>query len=155
MNANLPTGDPVMNQVQTTGKPLPGPFRGQSMNCRQCHLVDDLKPLSRFYVRSYCDFANRSPIPARDGQGLETTPRNSPLLVNATLTRDVPQIFHFDGEFSTVEDLVIGTLTGPNFGWLPTVTITARIRLPVPTAVAACPTARFSWAPIRPFLLLS
>ena len=119
VNAHLAEGDPVMDRVQTTGKPLPGPFRGQSMNCRQCHLVDDLKPLSRFYVRSYCDFATRSPIPARDGQSFTTTPRNAPLLVNATLTRDVPQIFHFDGEFASIEDLVIGTLTGPNFGWLP------------------------------------
>jgi len=124
-NATLPAGDPVVDQVQTTGKPLPGPFRGQSMNCRQCHLVDELKPQSRFDVRTYCDFAPHSPIPARTGQSAVTTPRNSPLLVNATLPRDVPQIFHFDGEFLTIEDLVAGTLTGPNFGWLPTESGTA------------------------------
>src|ERR1700729_1538636 len=59
-----------------------------------------------------------APLSTR-ADGLLTTPRNSPLLVNATLTRDVPQIFHFDGEFPTIEDLVIGTLTGRNFGWLP------------------------------------
>jgi hypothetical protein len=46
VNASPPQGDPVVDQVQTIGQPLPGPFRGQSMNCRQCHLVDDLKPLS-------------------------------------------------------------------------------------------------------------
>ena len=120
VNASLPAGDPVVSKVQTLGKPLPGPFRGQSMNCRQCHLVDDLKPLSRYYVRSYCDFATRSPIPARSGESATATPRNSPLLVNATLPRDVPQIFHFDGEFPTIEDLVVGTMTGVNFGWLPT-----------------------------------
>jgi cytochrome c peroxidase len=119
VNAVLKAGDPVVNNVQTTGEPLPGPFRGQSMNCRQCHLVDDLKPLSPFYVRSYSDFATRSPIPARSGQLLTTTPRNSPTLVNATLPRDVPQIYHLDGEFATVKDLVEGTFTGSNFGWLP------------------------------------
>src|SRR5271170_891248 len=59
VNAVLPAGDPVVDQEQTTGKPLPGPFQGQSMNCRQCHLVDELKPQSPFYVRSYCDFARR------------------------------------------------------------------------------------------------
>jgi hypothetical protein len=28
-------------------------------------------------------------------------------------------LFHFDGEFSTMEDLIVGTFTGRNFGWLP------------------------------------
>ena len=119
-NADLPAGDPVMNRVQTTGKPLPGPFRGQSMNCRQCHLVDELKPISPYYVRTYCDLARRSPVPFRDDSIPTITPRNAPTLVNATLPRNVPLLLHFDGEFPTVEDLVIGTLTGPNFGWLPT-----------------------------------
>ena len=27
-------------------------------------------------------------------------------------------LFHFDGEFARVEDLVISTMTGRNFGWL-------------------------------------
>ncbi len=31
-----------------------------------------------------------------------------------------PQFFHFDGEFATSSDLVIGTMTGRNFGWDPT-----------------------------------
>ena len=124
VNAKLAAGDPVVEVVQTTEKPLPGPFRGESMNCRQCHLVDELKPRSRFDVRTYCDFARHSPLSSR-ADGLLTTPRNSPLLVNATLTRDVPEIFHFDGEFPTIEDLVIGTLTGRNFGWLPSEQATA------------------------------
>ena len=34
-------------------------------------------------------------------------------------------LLHFDGEFATVEDLVIDTLTGRNFGWLPTEAPTA------------------------------
>lgn len=38
-------GDPVMATVETTtpGAPItPGPFKGMSMNCRACHLVDDV-----------------------------------------------------------------------------------------------------------------
>ena len=45
VNALLKTGDPVMDTTQTTGKPFAGPFRGQSMNCRSCHLVDELQHL--------------------------------------------------------------------------------------------------------------
>jgi hypothetical protein len=40
-NAVLPAGDPVMDTTQTTGASLPGPFAGQSMNCRNCHFVDE------------------------------------------------------------------------------------------------------------------
>jgi hypothetical protein len=39
--------------------------------------------------------------------------------VNASLNRPGGELFHFDGEFSTLEDLIIGTFTGRNFGWLP------------------------------------
>jgi hypothetical protein len=124
VNAVLKEGDPVMDTTQTTGAPLPGPFRGQSMNCRACHLVDELQQTKGGGVRTYCDFARQSPIPERD-DGLVITPRNSPPLVNATLARDIPEIFHFDGEFPSTEDLVIGTLTGRNFGWLPTEVATA------------------------------
>jgi hypothetical protein len=38
--------------------------------------------------------------------------------VNASLDRAGGPLFHFDGEFSTLEDLVVGTFTGRNFGWL-------------------------------------
>ena len=30
-----------------------------------------------------------------------------------------PPLFHFDGEFASVDDLIVKTLTGRNFGWLP------------------------------------
>jgi hypothetical protein len=39
--------------------------------------------------------------------------------VNASLDRPGGTLFHFDGEFSTLEDLIVGTFTGRNFGWLP------------------------------------
>src|SRR5262249_41119084 len=120
-NAVLPVGDPVMTETQTTGQPFPGFFAGQSMNCRQCHFVDEHlhapgAPASG--VRTYADFARRSPIPQRE-DGKTTTPRNSPPLVNASLARKGGVLFHFDGEFPTMKDLVKATFTGRNFGWLP------------------------------------
>lgn len=48
-----------------------------------------------------------------------TAPCNSPPLVDASLNRPGGALFHFDGEFSTLEDLIVGTFTGRNFGWLP------------------------------------
>jgi len=114
-------GDPVMGTVETTtpGAPItPGPFKGMSMNCRQCHLVDDVLTTPGGGMRTYADFARRSPIPDR-GDGLTHTPRNSPPLVNATLDRPDGILLHFDTEFNSIEDLIVATFTGRNFGWLP------------------------------------
>ena len=69
-------------------------------------------------MRTYTDFAGHSPIPSRP-DGKLTAPRNSPPLVNASLDRPGRTLFHFDGEFSTLEDLIVGTFTGRSFGWLP------------------------------------
>jgi hypothetical protein len=69
-------------------------------------------------MRTYTDFALRSPIPNR-GDGKRTAPRNSTPLVNASLNRPGGALFHFDGEFNSMEDLVAATFTGRNFGWLP------------------------------------
>jgi cytochrome c peroxidase len=109
--------DPVVESTVTTGDPLPGPFQGEAINCRACHLVDEQLGAPGGGVRTYADFARHSPIPARD-DGETVTPRNSPALVNATLARNDPFFLHFDGEFATIADLVVGTLTGRNFGWL-------------------------------------
>src|SRR5437667_12184370 len=88
------------------------------MSCRQCHLGDDLIRQYSYSGRTYCDFTRRSPIPARaDGQML--TARNTPPMVDLDLPREVPAVFHYDGEFPSFESLVTGTLTGRNFGWLP------------------------------------
>jgi len=120
VNGALPAGDPVMDLSETTGPGvgLPGPFVGLTMNCRACHLVDEYTATQPDFMRTYTDFALRSPIPDR-GDGKRTAPRNSPPLVNASLDRPGGALFHFDGEFSTVEDLIVGTFTGRNFGWLP------------------------------------
>ena len=68
-------------------------------------------------MRSYSDYASRSPVPARSDDML-TTVRNSPALVDASLPRR-NFMLHFDGEFSSLNHLVRGTLTGRNMGWLP------------------------------------
>jgi hypothetical protein len=43
-NANDPNiGDSVVEAIKTLEAPItPGPFKGLSMNCRTCHLVDDV-----------------------------------------------------------------------------------------------------------------
>ena len=122
-DANLDVaGDPVMALLQTTGRPVPGPFAGQAMNCRQCHIVDE-EGYGEFGNhklgnRTYSDFARRSPLPLRD-DGRTLTPRNSPGLVDALLPHPGPLLLHLDGQFASVHDLIIATLTGRNYGWLP------------------------------------
>jgi len=118
VNDPLPVGDPVMNTTVTVGEPLSGPFAGLSMNCRACHLVDEHVETSGGTMRTYADFARRSPVPARE-DGATTAPRNSPALVNATLPRTGGLLLHFDAEFATTADLIKDTFTGRNFGWLP------------------------------------
>lgn len=119
-NAVLENGDPVMNEVVTTsGRSLPALYSGSGINCRQCHLGDDYLPARRLMARTYCDFSRRSPIPdRRDGHA--TTVRNSPLMIDLETFRETQPLFHFDGEFASLEDLIADTLTGRNFGWLPT-----------------------------------
>jgi hypothetical protein len=114
-NAAFTTGDPTVEQTVTLGDPEPGPFAGQAINCRACHLVDEHNAALK--NRTYADFARRSPIPPRT-DGLTLTARNSPALVNASLRRSGGILLHFDGEFSSGRELAIGTLTGRNFGWL-------------------------------------
>ncbi len=121
-NAIFANGDPVMKHLKTIYGPRPGPFAGTSMNCRECHLVNELQ--DTLGNRTYCDFARRSPIPdIRDGRA--QTPRNAPTLVNALLPRGSPLFLHFDGQFTTPQDLIIATLTGRNYGWKPTEYATA------------------------------
>ena len=116
VNATNIPGDPVLNVTVTAGSNLPGPFMGKTMNCRACHLEDEQQNAAGGGIRTYADFARRSPIPARE-DGKVSTVRNSPALVNASLPR--PNFFlHFDGEFPSGADLAQGTFTGRNFGWL-------------------------------------
>ena len=57
-------------------------------------------------MRTYADFARRSPIPSR-ADGRTHAPRNSPALVNSTLARPGGVLFHFDAEFNSMEDLIV------------------------------------------------
>jgi hypothetical protein len=120
-NAVIP-GDPVVATLTTTSGLAPGPFAGMAMNCRQCHLVDEegYGPFGNLTMgnRTYCDFAQRSPIPARD-DGRFQTPRNSPTLVDSFIPHNGSLLLHLDGQFASAHDLIIGTLTGRNFGWKP------------------------------------
>jgi len=119
-NVNNPNaGGDAVDTLETLGAPInPGPFKGMSMNCRTCHLVDDALSSPGGGMRAYADFAHRSPIPAR-ADGKTHAPRNSPPLVNSSLDRPGGVLFHLDAEFNSMEDLVAGTYTGRNFGWLP------------------------------------
>ena len=94
-----------------------GLYAGQSFNCRACHLVDEHLEEPKLGMRSYADYASRSPLPTRN-DGKKVTVRNAPALVDATLPRRY-FILHFDGEFDSLEQLVAGTLTDRNMGWLP------------------------------------
>ena len=123
VNAPLKKGDPSLEKTaRFFGLPpyqIPfadGPYAGQSMNCRSCHLVDEHLEQSELGMRSYSDYASRSPLPDR-GDGRLVTVRNSPSLVDASLPRR-DFLLHFDGEFSSLAHLVRGTLTGRNLGWL-------------------------------------
>jgi hypothetical protein len=112
-------GDGSVDTVATLAAPIdPGPFKGLSMNCRTCHLVDDVLDAPGGGMRAYADFARRSPLPAR-ADGKTVAVRNSPPLVNAALDRPGGVLFHFDAEFNSMEALVADTFTGRNMGWLP------------------------------------
>ncbi len=117
VNAHLETGDPVMSKsVMVVGKGMDGPFAGQAMNCRACHLVTEFRNSAG--IRSYTDFGRRSPIPDR-GDGLTVTVRRSPPLVTAQRKGHTGVVLHRDGEFPSMTELVKGTFSGRNFGWLP------------------------------------
>src|SRR5271154_2299430 len=120
INAPLAVGDPVVSQVQNayTG-PMPGPFAGQSVNCRSCHFVVEFQGVQGAGNRTYSDFTTRSPLPLAMN-GFTTTPRNSMQMVGSLQPRSGPTFLHFDGQFSDPADLVKETLTGRNFGWGPT-----------------------------------
>ena len=118
VNDPLAVGDPVLDYVQTINGVLPGPFKGQSMNCRSCHFVTEFQGVAGAGNRTYSDFTTRSPIPLTMN-GFTQTQRNSMHMVGSLQPHPGPTFLHFDGEFASAEDLVKATLTGRNFGWAP------------------------------------
>ena len=117
LNAPLLVGDPVLETITLGGVQQPSPFAGGTMHCAVCHNVDQVLAIPGGGMRSYADFAVGSPTPLRP-DGSTMTVRNTPPLVNASIPREAPGIFHFDGEFATIEKLVSSTITGRNYGWL-------------------------------------
>ena len=118
VNQPLAVGDPVVEQLQTTSGTLPGPFAGQSINCRSCHFVTEFQGVAGAGNRTYADFTTRSPIP-RPLNGFDHTPRNAIQMVGSLQSHTGPTFLHSDGEFNSPTDLVKATLTGRNFGWSP------------------------------------
>lgn len=94
------------------------PFTGQTMSCRACHLVDEQADKKDAGMRTYADFSQRPAVPARQ-DGATHSPRHSQQLVNIRIDEKENLLFHFDGEFASLTDLVMGTYTGRNLGWLP------------------------------------
>ena len=80
-------------------------------SCASCHLLDE-DPQG---MRAHTDFFARSWVPWRAGDPRRDELRNSPTILDAAL---MPRL-HFDGEFSSLEELVKGTLAGRPMGWLP------------------------------------
>jgi hypothetical protein len=118
VNDPLPAGDPIVAQVNTPIGILPGPFAGESINCRSCHFVTEFTGVKGVGNRTYADFVTHSPIP-RNLNGITSTPRNAMQMVGSLQPHSGPTFLHFDGEFATSQDLVLATLTGRNFGWAP------------------------------------
>ena len=117
--ANPNMADPVMDSTVTANGKLKGPYFGKTINCRACHMVDEHKDSASAGMRSYADYAIRPPVPQRK-DSTTTSTRNSMSMVNISIPHHSQKnaIFHFDGEFNSMEDLVRGTFTGRNFGWL-------------------------------------
>jgi len=80
-------------------------------SCSSCHLSDE-DPQG---MRAHTDFFARSWVPFRSGDPRRDELRNSPTILDSAL---MPRL-HFDGEFSSLEGLVKGTLAGRPMGWLP------------------------------------
>ena len=123
VNSPLAVGESVVKDVVNDGTPatLPGPMAGQAVNCLQCHLVQQEIDQVGGGMRTYADFAQRSPTPVRTADTIhgDFTARNAADMVNDVFHGDVDTILHWDAQFGAMSDLVTATLTGRNFGWLP------------------------------------
>lgn len=80
-------------------------------SCAICHNLDE-DPQG---TRAFTDFFNRSWVPFRSEDPRRLGLRNSPTLFDVAL---MPRLHH-DGEFQSLEELVAGTISGRNLGWLP------------------------------------
>ena len=125
VNASLSSGQPLVDsEVNSSGNPatLPDPMRGTAVNCEQCHLGAQDADVTGGGVRAFTDFATHSPVPPRSDDPAQgyTTSRNATTLVENALHGGVDPVLHWDGQFGSMQQLVVGTLTGRNYGWLAT-----------------------------------
>lgn len=123
VNDSLSAGDPALDTlVLPDAKVIRGPYAGQTMSCRTCHLSGELKGqagLPAQGITLFGDLVGRSSVTERD-DGQRTSPRHAPPLVGALITQPGGWgLLHWDGEFASTEDLVEATFTGRNLGWLP------------------------------------
>jgi hypothetical protein len=97
-------------------------MRGKAINCMQCHLGRQDAMVAGGGNRAFTDFAVHSPIPPRaDDPGYNyNTPRNATTIVGGGLHGGADPVLHWDGQFGSMAELVAGTLSGRNFGWLAT-----------------------------------
>ena len=85
--------------------------RGDLRNsCSSCHMTDQ----SPEGARAFTDFLTRSWVPWRAADPRRDGFRNAPTIFDLA---DAPRL-HYDGEFTSLEDLARGTLTGRSMGWL-------------------------------------
>jgi len=123
VNASLGVGEPVVENEITTDptQPLPGPMAGQAINCLQCHLVQQELNEPGGGMQAYTDFASRSPIPSRPVDTVHGgfTARKAEPMVDEFNFGTAAQCLHWDCQFSDMATLVLDTMTGRNFGWLP------------------------------------
>jgi len=80
-------------------------------SCSHCHILDE----NAQGMRAYTDFLARSWVPFRLEDPRRDALRNAPTIFDVG---EMP-LLHFDGEFTSLEDLAKGTLTGRSLGWLP------------------------------------
>ncbi|HMZ17465.1 MAG TPA: cytochrome-c peroxidase, partial [Blastocatellia bacterium] len=80
-------------------------------SCAVCHNLDE-DPQG---TRAFTDFFNRSWVPFRFEDPRRLGVRNSPTLFDVARM----PLLHHDGEFKSLEELVAGTFSGRNLGWLP------------------------------------
>ncbi len=123
VNASLGVGELVVENEITTDptQPLPGPMAGQAINCLQCHLVQQELNEPGGGMRAYTDFASRSPTPSRPEDTVhgDFTARKAEPMVDAFNFGAAAQCLHWDCQFGDTPTLVLDTMTGRNFGWLP------------------------------------
>lgn len=118
-------GQPIVASVPTTDPnvSLPGPEAGASITCLSCHLVQQEMDVPGGGMRAYTNFAGRAlhPLRTEDSatQGAFTARKPAPM-VDDFNTGDAGQCLHWDCEFGDMDTLAYDTLTGRDFGWLPT-----------------------------------